>query len=75
MRPAGLRSGKEYMKILKKGNRCPCCGEPIKTDDGDALMILSWIADKGRLPTKAEVQEFYKMLHPPEAGEESKEIQ
>ena len=52
------------MKILKKGDRCPCCGEPIKTNDSDALMILSWIADKGRLPTKAEAQEFYKMLHP-----------
>lgn len=62
------------MKILKKGDPCPCCGQQIKTSNGDALMILSWIADKGRLPTMAEAQEFYKMLHP-EVGDSSKEIQ
>lgn len=54
------------MKILKKGDPCPCCGQQIKTSNGDALMILSWIADKGRLPSAEEVREFYRMIHPEE---------
>ncbi len=30
--------------ILKPGDPCPCCGEPIKTSDPEALLLLSWIA-------------------------------
>ena len=30
------------MKLLKKGDPCPCCGQPIKTDDPERLMFLSW---------------------------------
>lgn len=38
--------------ILKPGDPCPCCGQPILTSDPDALMLLTWIAwvsdQKGR---------------------------
>ena len=30
------------MKLLKKGDPCPCCGQPIPTDDPERLMFLSW---------------------------------
>lgn len=33
------------MKILKPGDICPCCGNPIKTTDPDALYVLSIIAN------------------------------
>ena len=31
-------------KILKPGDPCPCCGQPIKTDDPDRLLALNWLA-------------------------------
>lgn len=30
--------------LLKPGDPCPCCGQPIITDDPEALLALSWIA-------------------------------
>lgn len=30
--------------ILKPGAPCPCCGEPIKTNDPDRLLALNWLA-------------------------------
>lgn len=34
------------MKILKPGDPCPCCGEPIKEGvPMDTLLLLSWVAD------------------------------
>ena len=33
------------MAMLKTGDPCPCCGEPIKTDDPFLLKILTDIAD------------------------------
>lgn len=32
------------MEILKPGDPCPCCGQPIKTTDPEALLILNYIA-------------------------------
>lgn len=31
-------------KRLRTGDPCPCCGQPIKTDDPDILELLSRIA-------------------------------
>lgn len=31
------------MEILKPGDPCPCCGQPIKTTDPEALLLLSYI--------------------------------
>ena len=33
------------MAMLKTGDPCPCCGEPIKTGDPLLLKILTDIAD------------------------------
>lgn len=33
------------MAMLKTGDPCPCCGEPIKTDDPFLLKILTDIAE------------------------------
>lgn len=33
------------MRILKTGDPCPCCGQPILLTDPDALRMLAAIAD------------------------------
>lgn len=35
------------MKLLKKGDPCPCCGSPIPTDDLERLKLINWLADYG----------------------------
>ena len=37
------------MKMLRKGDRCPICGEPIKTDDPEVLELLSCFAREQEL--------------------------
>lgn len=33
------------MKVLKPGDACPCCGEPLKEGDPtETILLLSWIA-------------------------------
>lgn len=32
------------MRLLKTGDPCPCCGQPIRTDDPDRLLALNWLA-------------------------------
>lgn len=34
------------MRILKTGDKCPCCGQPIVTEDERILLILSEIAEE-----------------------------
>ena len=34
--------------MLKPGNPCPCCGQPIKTKDPAMLALLTHIRDSGR---------------------------
>lgn len=34
------------MRILKTGDKCPCCGQPIVTEDERLLLILSEIAEE-----------------------------
>jgi hypothetical protein len=46
------------MKKLKKSDPCPCCGQPIKTDNPVVLDLLSWVAEQGRLPTVGEMWEL-----------------
>ena len=46
------------MKMLKKGDPCPCCGRPIKTADPEVLYLLSWIAVQRRFPTVAEIAQI-----------------
>ena len=35
------------MKLLKKGDPCPCCGNPIPTDDPELLKLINWLAGYG----------------------------
>lgn len=32
-------------KMLRTGDPCPCCGQPIKTKDPDLLRLLTYIRD------------------------------
>lgn len=32
------------MELLKPGDPCPCCGQPIRVEDPELLLLLSWIA-------------------------------
>ena len=33
--------------LLKPGDPCPCCGQPIKTKDPDILAFLTNVRDSG----------------------------
>ena len=48
-------------EILKPGDLCPCCGQPIKTSDPEKLLLLSWIAwvkgEKSRPEAGAALQD------------------
>ena len=37
----------KVIKTLQKGDPCPCCGQPIKTDDPDVLALLTEIRNQG----------------------------
>lgn len=39
----------DIAKMLKPGDPCPCCGQPIKTRDPEILRLLTYIRDSGRL--------------------------
>lgn len=38
------------VKPMKTGELCPCCGQPIKTDDPILLYVLGWIRTTGGPP-------------------------
>lgn len=48
------------MKLLKPGGPCPCCGQPIKSRDPDALELLTRIAREQRFPTVEEIRAWRK---------------
>ena len=35
----------DTIKMLRPGDPCPCCGQPIKTKDPDILALLTHIRD------------------------------
>ncbi len=47
-------------KLLKTGDSCPCCGQPIKTDKPDVLYLLSWINEARRFP--ATIHELCQVM-------------
>lgn len=49
------------MRKYKKGDPCPCCGQPIKTDNPEALYLLSWIGDMRRLPAVEEIETIHRL--------------
>lgn len=52
------------MRTLKKGDLCPCCGRPIKTDNPDVLRLLGWIAEQRRLPSADEIKQIFNETAP-----------
>lgn len=34
--------------MLKRGDPCPCCGQPIKTNDPQLLLLLTLMRDHRR---------------------------
>ena len=48
------------MKILKPGDPCPCCGQPIKTRNPELLALLTQIAEKRHFPTAEELRALRK---------------
>lgn len=39
----------DVIKMLRTGDPCPCCGQPIKTRDPEILRLLTYIRDSGLL--------------------------
>ena len=37
----------ESIRRLRRGDPCPCCGQPIETDDPDVLALLTEIENQG----------------------------
>lgn len=42
------------MRILKPGDPCPFCGQPLRQTDPDALRLLAAVADIADLPERDE---------------------
>lgn len=43
--------------MLKTGDPCPCCGQPIKTNDPATLALLTYIQDN-----KCNKRRFYEFV-------------
>ena len=39
--------------MLKTGDPCPCCGQPIKTKDPEILALLTYIQESGTLQAES----------------------
>lgn len=50
------------MKILKTGDPCPCCGQPIKSKDPEVLYLLSWIGQMNHLPSVEEINVIHRLF-------------
>lgn len=38
------------MKLLKPGDPCPCCGQPIKAGlSSETMILLSWLQERKEL--------------------------
>lgn len=60
-------------KLLKTGDPCPCCGEPIKTKDPDALLLLSLIRDN--IKYRAAVADAIAEIRETDTDDERKSLQ
>lgn len=48
------------MRMLETGDPCPCCGQPILSEDPAVLALLTRIATGRRLLTVEEIQDLRK---------------
>lgn len=58
------------MKMLKTGDPCPCCGQPIKSKDEEVLYLLSWIAQMNHLPCSDEIAAIHRIYEAKKRGVE-----
>ncbi len=42
--------------MLRTGDPCPCCGQPIKTTDPVLLRLLTCIRDEMAPPSRSELE-------------------
>lgn len=57
------------MRILKTGDPCPCCGQPILLTDPAALRLLAAVADIAGFPDpKKEAPDDGNEIHGPRGG-------
>lgn len=49
----------ERPEMLKPGDPCPCCGQPIKTTDPIVLQLLTCIRDMAAPPSGSELEDDY----------------
>ena len=49
------------LKQLQRGDPCPCCGRPIKTNNPEVLRLLTWIAHQTQFPVAEECKQFLGM--------------
>lgn len=45
--------------MLRTGDPCPCCGQPIKTSDPVLLRLLTLIRDKTKPQPRTEMEDDY----------------
>lgn len=50
----------QTMRMLETGDPCPCCGQPIRSEDPAVLALLTRIAAGRRLLTVEEIQDLRK---------------
>lgn len=60
-------------KLLRPGDPCPCCGEPIKTKDPDTLLLLSLIRDN--IKYRAAVADAIAEVRETEKDDKRKSLQ
>lgn len=48
------------MRILKTGDPCPFCGQPLRQTDPEALRLLAAIADIAGLPEPGKEGQAYE---------------
>ena len=63
------------MQILQPGDPCPCCGQPIKTDDPEKLWLLTVIAmqmeERGAYPPCASAPQREQVQDRDEGGRDA----
>ena len=48
------------MRMLETGDPCPCCGQPILSEDPAVLAMLTRVAAGRRMLTVEEIQDLRK---------------
>lgn len=58
--PSRKKEGSVVRKF-KRGDPCPCCGQPIKSNNPEVLYLLGWISDMRRIPAVEEIESIHRL--------------